>query len=276
MERPRVVPKDKMVLIYSHENRSFLKPSSKGTKFLDFLEGLIRDEKLDFWWDEKMSHTKWDDEIKQRLYEADIVVCVVSQPFLISDYVRRVELRITRRRQKEDDIIVVPILLEPCQWENYKWLREYHHIPEQPIVPYYKHKRLVIYLEIVDHIRNRIRARRKGKKILKSVEPYSEPRMLSALRRVSKKDLPEEQQLSLIEQAKRRASKFVKDPSLRKRICDAAKRKLEENRVESLSKRQLADLDSEFLMALDGRSQPDPKKIRWVLRACGLHPQGRA
>lgn len=275
MERPRAVPRDKMVLIYSHQNRRFLKPSTKGTKFLDFLEGLIKDEKLDFWWDEKMSHTKWDEEIRNHLNEADIVVCVVSQPFLISDYVRRVESRITRRRQKKDDIIVVPILLEPCQWQNYKWLREYHHIPEQPIEPFYKHKRLVIYLEIVDHIRNRIRARRKGKKVLKSVEPYSEPRMLSALRRVSERDLPEEQQLGLVEQAKRRASQFVKDPSLRKRICDAAKRKLVENGVESLNKRQLADLDSEFLMALDGRSQPDPKKIRWVLRACGLHPQGR-
>ncbi|MEK6324375.1 MAG: toll/interleukin-1 receptor domain-containing protein [Acidobacteriota bacterium] len=275
MERPRVAPRDKMVLIYSHKNRNFLKPSSKGTKFFDFLEGLIKDEKLDFWWDEKMSHTKWDEEIRQHLYEADIVVCVVSQPFLTSDYVRKVESRITRKRQREDDIIVVPILLEPCPWQNYKWLRDYHHIPEQPIQPYYNHKRLVIYLEIIDHIRNRIRARREGKKQLKSVKPYGEPRMLSALRRVSKKDLPKEQLPGLVKQAEERARQFVKDPGLRKRICAAAKRKLEENGVESLKIRQLKDLDREFLMALDSRERPDPKKIRWVLRACGLHPQGK-
>jgi hypothetical protein len=275
MERPRAAQRDKMVLIYSHKNRNFLKPSSKGTKFFDFLEGLIQDEKLDFWWDEKMSHTKWDEEIRQHLNEADIVVCIVSQPFLTSGYVRKVELRITEKRQKDDDIIVIPILLEPCQWKNHKWLRTYHHIPEQPIEPYYKHKRLVIYLEIIDHIRNRIRARREGKNHLKSVKPYREPRMLSALRRVANKDLPKEQLPSLVKQAEERARQFVKDPSLRKRICDAAKRKLDENGVESLNKRQLKDLDREFLMALDKRQQPDPKKIRWVLRACGLHPQGR-
>ena len=118
MQRPRATLRDKMVLIYSHKNRNFLKPSSKGTKFFDFLVGLIQDEKLDFWWDEEMSHTLWDKEIRRHLNEADIVVCVVSEPFLRSDYVRKVELRITRKRQKKDDIIVVPILLEPCTWKQ--------------------------------------------------------------------------------------------------------------------------------------------------------------
>jgi TIR domain len=267
--------RDKMVLIYSHRNRDFLKPSSKGTKFFDFLEGLIQDERLDFWWDEKMTQTRWDDEIRRHLYEADIIVCLISQPFLTSDYVKRVETRIARRRQREDDIIVVPILLEPCAWQNHKWLKNYHHIPEQPIVPYYNHKRLVVYLEIVNHIRNRIRARRLGKKHSGGITPYRESRMLSALRRVAEKDLPKEQLAGLVGQAEERARQFVKDAGLRKKICDAARRKLKGTGAQSLNIRQLKDLDREFLMVPDNRSQPDPKKVRWVLRAYGLHPQGK-
>jgi len=65
----------------------------------------------------------------------------------------------------------------------------------------------------------------------------------------------------------------VPDAKLRQQICEAA-RALGASREARLSKPQLAKLDAKFLAHKEKRA-PDPKKVRWVLRAAGLHPQGR-
>jgi hypothetical protein len=270
--------KGKIVLIYAHENRDFLKASSKRTAFLDFLEGLGSRKKLDFWWDEKISETEWDKEIKRQLNDADIILCLVSEPFLNSIYVKKVELRIARARQKKEGIIVVPILLEASTWEKYSWLRKWQHLPDKPIRPYYNHNRAGIYLEIVEHIENRIDAYLKGRPQRKGVKVYREPRMLSAIRRLPTKELQrrKKQLNELVLHAKEQADRLVPDLSVQDEICKAGKRLLKTSGVRSLSKEQLEHLDREVLMERDGRERPDAKKVRWVLRAHRLHPQGRS
>jgi hypothetical protein len=79
----------------------------------------------------------------------------------------------------------------------------------------------------------------------------------------------------LVEIAIGRAQSLVPDSRLRNKICQEAKVLLRQNEGESLSKEQLEQLDEKFLRKAENRNTPDPKKVRWVLRAAHLHPQGR-
>lgn len=252
----------KIVLIYSHKNRSFL----DDTTFLDFLEGMAEEEKASFWWDKRMSRTLWDEEIKRRLNEADVVVCLVSQPFIRSAYIKNVEVKITLERLINNGIIVVVVMLEACTWNQHDWLKKIHHLPEQGYIrPDHNHDRARTFREIADHIRYRIQG---------CVTPYREPRAIYTLRRLSDSTfLPEEKKI-LIQDAKRRAKKFVPDMELQRKICNEAKVLRRKNRDQPLSKAQLEDLDERFLAC--GSRKKDAKKVRWVLRANNLHPQGRA
>jgi len=130
MSRSRVSkpePKPKIVLIYSHKNLDFLESS----QFLDFLQGLANAEGWDFWWDERINQPLFDDEIKQQLNEALVVVCLVSQSFLNSKYISEVESRITSRRLAKEGVLVVPVMLDASLWEDVKWLKKLHHFPRE-------------------------------------------------------------------------------------------------------------------------------------------------
>lgn len=249
-----------MLLIYSHRDADFLTRS----KFMDFLEALASELKLEFWWDRRMSRSQFDDEICERLAAADIVLCLVSQSFINSKYVTEVEAKIIWQRLVKEGIIVVPIMLEDSTWDQHDWLRRVHHVPGTGyIIPDYNNRRARVFKEIVDHIRTRVTG-------LKT--PYREPRTLYTLRRLPDSDFRPVESSRLVEDSKVRAARFVSDAQLRSLICRTARQMRARSGGKPLGKRQLEELDRRFLAR--GR-KPDAMRVRWVLRACGQHPQGR-
>jgi internalin A len=67
------------------------------------------------WTDEWIGFSKeWDKEIKGKIDECDIMVCLISVDFLNTDYIRKVEVK----RALEQDKIFVPIVIKPCDWDN--------------------------------------------------------------------------------------------------------------------------------------------------------------
>jgi hypothetical protein len=93
------------------------------------------------------------------------------------------------------------------------------------------------------------------------------------------RDLPDDvftatERKTLLENALKRARRSVPSAAVREQIRGAAQA-LGASPRSPLGKKLLATLDEKFLARAANR-RPDPKHIRWVLRACGLHPQGRA
>ena len=57
-------------ICYSHRDREYLSPDS----LLGFLRGLEGEEDVELWCDQRIeTGTLWDDEIRRRLNESDIV-----------------------------------------------------------------------------------------------------------------------------------------------------------------------------------------------------------
>ena len=61
----------------------------------------------------------WAHQIDSNLKNADIILLLVSPDFVSSDYCAGVELTAAMARYRDGDAIVVPVILEPCDW---KWL----------------------------------------------------------------------------------------------------------------------------------------------------------
>lgn len=261
-------PKGKIVLLYSESNHRFLEQST----FVAFLESMAREEELDFSWDKRTLEAA---QLKARFDEADTVVCLVSQPFLISNYPRELESKIEAGREKKQVIIVVPVMLEACSWGKNEWLSKYDPLPEEGkyIIPDHNRDRARTFKAIVDNIRVRIRNRQQAVVSTAPAEAFHEPRALYTLRRLPDSSFSAEEMESLVDDSVRRAEKFVEDPEKRRKICEAAKNEKEKNKGQPLSKRQLEELDKRFLAR--GKRNPDAEKVRWVLRAARLHPQGR-
>jgi len=100
----------KIFISYSKEDKAEMHEFLKHTVTLQE-QGLIAKP----WTDEWIAlGKKWDDEIKRRIEECDIMVCLISVNFLNTNYIRKVELK----KAMEQDKILVPIIIKPCDWEN--------------------------------------------------------------------------------------------------------------------------------------------------------------
>jgi hypothetical protein len=107
-------PPLKLFISYAHEDEKW---RAKLSPNLDLLqrEGLVQ-----VWYDGQISGgTKWDEEIKQRLDEADLYLFLMSTDLLSSEYVQKTELPIARKRHEENKARLVPVIVRKCSWERY-------------------------------------------------------------------------------------------------------------------------------------------------------------
>lgn len=56
---------------------------------------------------------EWDKEIKQKIDECDIIVCLISVKFLNTDYIKKIEIQ----KAIEQNKIIIPIIIKACDWE---------------------------------------------------------------------------------------------------------------------------------------------------------------
>lgn len=101
----------KVFISYSHRDDSWRE--QLGAQ----LSLLCREGILELWSDRRlMAGDNWAHEISNALFEARIVLLLVSPDFFASDYCFGQEMRVALERHQRGDTRVVPILLRPCDW----------------------------------------------------------------------------------------------------------------------------------------------------------------
>ncbi len=137
---------------YSHLDRRYFKPGD----LLDYLSGLRR-EGVEFWWDKRIETGEiWDDRIKEEITNTDITLVLVSQAFLNSRYCQDVEVRSFLEARKSRGLCIFPIILSPCDWQSYPWLRATQVQPRQGTIETdftSRGKRAELYLAILNELR---------------------------------------------------------------------------------------------------------------------------
>jgi tetratricopeptide (TPR) repeat protein len=101
----------------------FYSYSHKDEKLRDRLEvhlsALKREGLISGWHDRKIgAGTEWKDAIDDNLKAATIILLLVSADFLASDYCYDVELKYAMERHEDGEARVIPVILQPCDWNT--------------------------------------------------------------------------------------------------------------------------------------------------------------
>ena len=103
----------KLFYSYSHKDEALRKKLNNHLAILE-KQGLI-----DGWHDRKiMAGSEWEGEIDKHLKEADIVLLLVSDNFIASNYCYDIEVKLAVERHNRGDAVVIPVILKPVDWSG--------------------------------------------------------------------------------------------------------------------------------------------------------------
>ncbi len=98
---------------YSHQDEKLLQGLVKQ------LENLKRQGVIADWHDKKIgAGQEWEGEIDERLNSAQVILLLISESFMASDYCNDVEVKRAMERHHAKDARVIPILLRAVDWKG--------------------------------------------------------------------------------------------------------------------------------------------------------------
>ena len=105
---------------YSHQDDKYLHDNS----LLGYLKILERDGAASSSDTKIKTGSAWERVIKQRIDAADIVLALVTQMFLVSDFCQNIEIASFLKRSRDSGLIIFPVIISACSWKQFDWLRE--------------------------------------------------------------------------------------------------------------------------------------------------------
>lgn len=168
----------------SEPMQAFISYSHKDRDFLDRLQShmaiLKRDKTISVWFDNEISPgAEIDSEISDQLKKSDLFIALVSPDFISSSYCYDEEMKMALRLCADGKMIVVPIILEPCDWLSTP-LRSLKALPQdgKPIVHWENPNDA--YLDIVKSIRSLVQ-KQEQKSLIKREELRSKAKFQASI-----------------------------------------------------------------------------------------------
>ena len=116
--------KPRIFISYSHSDEAQRKKLELYLKVLA-THGVLHEK----WDDRKIQPGEdWDKTIKRELEEADVVLLLMSTEALASHYIQTVEMKCALEHAEAGRTLVVPIILEHCEWQLPE-LKRFHALP---------------------------------------------------------------------------------------------------------------------------------------------------
>lgn len=108
-------------IIYAKEDRE------KKRRLLAHLNPFVEAYDVALWHDEYIEPgQEWDKEIVSKLKRTDIFLLLVSVDFMNSEFIRKVELRTALDMLKAKRSVVIPLIINYCQWDVDFIYPDYH------------------------------------------------------------------------------------------------------------------------------------------------------
>ncbi len=100
-----------LFISYSHRDEELRQQLDK------HLASLKRQKVIEAWHDRKIeAGMEWAKQIDDNLNKADIILLLISPDFILSNYCFEIEMEQAIKRHESGEAILVPIILEPCDW----------------------------------------------------------------------------------------------------------------------------------------------------------------
>ncbi|MEI7900914.1 MAG: toll/interleukin-1 receptor domain-containing protein, partial [bacterium] len=152
----------RIFISYAREDKRWFQRDSQYT-LIPYLIESLRKEDVSFWYDAEGLGV--GDEFKRRIEEAidnaHIALLIISQSFLASDFIEHVELPRIQARADQGRMLVIPVLVEPCAWEEDEFLNARQMLPGKPtpLIDYSDNERAMAHVryEILDGLKKVVR-----------------------------------------------------------------------------------------------------------------------
>jgi WD40 repeat protein len=143
---------------YAREDSRWLQEDS----LIPWLARSLKKDGVDLWWDREgiLPGDEFRELIEKKIDESAVAILLVSQEFLNSEFIEHVELRRIETRANLGELVAIPILLEPCGWDELQFLSNRQMLPGKatPLINYLANERdwVNVRAEILDGIRRKV------------------------------------------------------------------------------------------------------------------------
>lgn len=95
------------------------------SEIIETIRALERQKILTLWYDGHLQvGQEWEAEILGKIASCDVAVLLISTAFLSSEFIQNTEVPLLAKRASETGIPLLPILIEPTDWEAASWLKK--------------------------------------------------------------------------------------------------------------------------------------------------------
>lgn len=146
---------------------------------LEHLRVLERFRGVKVWTDAEITPgAMWREEIDRAMATTDVALLLVSAAFLASDFIHTAELPELLAREARKGLVVIPVILRDCSWENNPSIKPFQVLPKggEPIAKHTGHKRDVALKQVASAIATLANEHaKKGPKTIPQRQPAPEP-----------------------------------------------------------------------------------------------------
>lgn len=87
--------------------------------------GVLKRELIEPWSDDRLgAGAKWEEEINHAIARARVAVLLITANFLNSDFILETEVPKILERQRNEGLVVMPVIARPCAWKTVTWLKD--------------------------------------------------------------------------------------------------------------------------------------------------------
>ena len=161
--------------------RVFVSYAREDTKWLDreyrfnlvpFLMESLKRQNVVFWFDRDLKPgDEFRRHIEAEIDQSQIALLIVSQAFLNSDFIEKHEMARIAERARLGQTIIVPLLVEPCDWSEYPVLADRQMVPGSvPLIDYTESdsKWARVKAEILDGFKTQVKRIRASQTLARS------------------------------------------------------------------------------------------------------------
>jgi photosystem II stability/assembly factor-like uncharacterized protein len=255
---------------YAREDKRWLDQEYR-FNLVPFLKESLRRDNADFWFDkELMGGDEFKRRIESEIDKAQIALLMVSQHFLNSEFIETFELpRIAARAQRKE-MVVIPVLVEPCNWHDFPFLADRQMVPgSSPLIHHTESepKWADVRFEILDGLRRQVKRireemqaealRKETEERLKRERELAEERKPEAERKA--RELAEQQAREKAEE-KARAEKAARLADEEARKQQLAEQERRQKQLEEQKSREEAERKARELAEQKVREEAERKK----------------
>lgn len=146
--------KETVFISYSHHDEEYVLPLRSQ------IESLFRPPQVEVWNDRDIDVGEdFFQEIKEAMQRATAAICMISSYYLSSPFVMNEEIPVLLERQAQEGLLLIPVLVRDCVWQDWPWLTRLQMIPRdgKSVRVDFKDKEELVFREVAEQIRRKLK-----------------------------------------------------------------------------------------------------------------------